>query len=254
MVLLLHGFPENHSCWRAQIGPLAARRRVIAPDWFGWGASERPPGSRCDYESEVALVAALLDSFGVDRVDLAGHDYGGYLAVGFAAAHPDRVRRLAILNSRAHRTFPLPYYLLFAMLGVQARQPILRRALLSAPLGTVHRHAMKRYVRQGAFDTARLEDYVGWLDTRSGRARYADYFAGYSVRPQRTELSAIRCPSAIIWGDRDTACPFTIAEDLAHQFPDATLTRIAGADHYVMEERPSEVTDALLAWLQHPAR
>ncbi|MEV0028478.1 alpha/beta hydrolase [Nocardia sp. NPDC050793] len=255
-LLLLHGYPQNHSCWRAQISALAATRRVIAPDWFGWGASDRPPGADCEYNSEVALIPALLDALELDRVDVAGHDYGGYLAVGFAVAHPDRLRRLAILNSRAHRTFPAPYYLLFAALGAQARQPALRRLLMSAPLGKLHRRAMQRYVRRDAFDTAMLDDYVGWMDTRSGRERYADYFAGYSVRPQPqlADLSVIDCPAAIIWGDRDTACPFTIAQDLARRLPDATLTRIHGADHYVMEERPAEVTDALLTWLQRPYR
>ncbi|WP_067470239.1 alpha/beta fold hydrolase [Nocardia amamiensis] len=109
---------------------------------------------------------------------------------------------------------------------------------------------MKRYVRQGAFDAALLDSYVGWLDTRSGRERYADYFAGYSVRLRTTARRPVRCPTAIVWGDRDTACPFTIAEDLAWRLANATLTRIVEPDHYVMEERPAEVTDALLTWLQ----
>ncbi len=61
-VLLLHGYPQNHSCWRAQISALAATRRVIAPDWFGWGASERPPGAACDYsEGSSTRAATLID-------------------------------------------------------------------------------------------------------------------------------------------------------------------------------------------------
>ncbi|MBF6299990.1 hypothetical protein IU459_20940 [Nocardia amamiensis] len=65
---------------------------------------------------------------------------------------------------------------------------------------------MKRYVRQGAFDAALLDRYVGWLDTRSGRERYADYFAGYSVRlrPQLADLSGVCCPTAIVWGVIET--------------------------------------------------
>ncbi|RDI55174.1 alpha/beta fold hydrolase [Nocardia mexicana] len=54
----------------------------------------------------------------------------------------------------------------------------------------------------------------------------------------------------IVWGDRDQPCPLGIAEDLARKIPQATLVRIRGADHYVMEERPKEVTEALRAWLR----
>lgn len=65
-------------------------------------------------------------------------------------------------------------------------------------------------------------------------------------------LPAVRCPVAIIWGDRDPYCPFAIAEDLARRIPGGALTRLAGADHYVMEERPDEVTRALQDLLARP--
>ncbi|MFC9996629.1 alpha/beta fold hydrolase [Nocardia sp. NPDC127526] len=253
-LILLHGYPQSHACWRHQIEPLAAVRRVIVPDWFGWGASERAPHADCGYDAEVERIGKLLDAFGFDAVELAAHDYGGHLALGFAVRYPDRLRRLAILNSRAHRTFPRTYYLLFGSLTIAARQPITRSALVRSPVGAIHRRMMARYVRTGSFDAEFLDRYTAWMDTPEGRNRLADFFAGYSVRlrPQLADLSPIRCPAAVIWGDRDVPCPYTIAEDLVKQLPDATLTRIAGADHYVMEERPAEVTDALLTWLRRP--
>ncbi|MBF6131689.1 alpha/beta hydrolase [Nocardia otitidiscaviarum] len=251
-LVLLHGYPQSHVCWRHQIAPLARVRRVIAPDWFGWGESERAPGADCTYDREVVRLARVLDTLAPGPVELAGHDYGGHLALGLAVRDPNRLRRLAILNSRAHRTFPPAYYLLFASLTVPARRPLLRRVLLRTPVGSINRALMRRYVRAGAFDTEQLERYVGWMDTPEGRERFVDFFAGYSVRlrPQLADLSPIRCPTAVIWGDRDVPCPWSIAADLARRLPNATLTRIAGADHYVMEERPAEVTAALLDWLR----
>ena len=58
------------------------------------------------------------------------------------------------------------------------------------------------------------------------------------------------CPTAVIFGDRDPYLPFSTARELADGIPDAALVRLRGADHYVMEERPREVTDALLALLK----
>jgi pimeloyl-ACP methyl ester carboxylesterase len=64
-----------------------------------------PLGLRFDYATEVARLGRLLDALDCPAVNLAGHDYGGFLALGFAQDHPGRVRRLALLNTRAHATF-----------------------------------------------------------------------------------------------------------------------------------------------------
>ncbi|MEV6276205.1 alpha/beta hydrolase [Nocardia sp. NPDC051832] len=245
-LVLLHGWPESHAAWRHQIGALSLSRRVIAPDWFGWGESERTPRLSCDYDSEVARIGRMLDALGLDRVDLACHDYGGFLGLGFVQRHPARVRRFAILNSRAHSTFSAPYYQLFGLHSVLPR-------LLTLPgTGWLNRRGLTRYVRNGSFDEHRLRTYLGFLDTAAGRRWYAHFWSGYQVRV-RPELAAglagIECPTAVIWGDRDPAIPIRTAEELAARIPHATLVRIHGADHFVMEERPEEVTEALAAWL-----
>ncbi len=251
-LLLLHGYPQSHLTWRHQIGPLAARRRVLAPDWPGWGASERSLALDCAYESEVDRLERLLDALELPAVDLAAHDYGGFLGLGFLLRRPARVRGFAILNSRAHRSFPLPYYQQFALFSALARSRALRPLLLRLPLATLHRRSLATYVRKGCFDRALLDGYVGWMDEPYGRRWFAHFFAGYrvAVRPELAAgIGSIRAPTAVIWGDRDPYCPFTTAEELAARIPGARLHRIAGADHYVMEERPREVLAALESWL-----
>ena len=251
-LVLLHGYPQSHECWRHQIPALAQRRRVIAPDWLGWGASERSLALDCTYDEEVARLGRLFDALDLRAFDLAVHDYGGFLGLGFLLRHPERVRRFAILNSRAHRTFPWPYYQQFALMSFLGRRPLVRPLLTQLPLGTIHRRSLATHVRKGCFDAAQLDRYVGWMDDPAGRRWLAHFFAGYDVAV-RAELSAglgrIRAPTAVIWGDRDPYCPFATAEDLATRIPGARLHRIAGADHYVMEERPPEVLTALAAWL-----
>ena len=79
-LVLLHGWPQHWYAWRRLIGPLSERYRVICPDLRGFGWTDAPAGS---YEkSELAAdVIALLDVLGLERVRLAGHDWGGF--VGF---------------------------------------------------------------------------------------------------------------------------------------------------------------------------
>lgn len=99
-VLLVHGFPDDHTVWRHQISALvAAGYRVIAPDTRGCGDSEMPPRS-ADYKIEklVADLVGLLDALGIDKVRLVGHDWGAVQAWHFALWHPARVERYIALS------------------------------------------------------------------------------------------------------------------------------------------------------------
>jgi pimeloyl-ACP methyl ester carboxylesterase len=253
-VVLLHGYPSNHRVWRHQIEALAQQRRVIAPDLLGWGDSERRLDLRFDYETEVARVGRLLDALGLEAVDLFGHDYGGFLSLGFVQSNPGRVRRLAILNSRAQGTFVPRWYAVFGLCTLVGRTPGLRSLAARLPLGSVNRRALAPLVKEGHVSPAQLEDYVGWMDEPEGRRWLLHFFGDYRV-PARTELrfrlGEISCPAAIVWGREDSYLRPATAEELAARIPGAELTMLAGAGHFVMEERPAEVTAALERLLGH---
>jgi pimeloyl-ACP methyl ester carboxylesterase len=248
-VLLLHGYPQSASCWRHQIPELARCYRVIAPDWPGFGRSE-PPETPATYDAEVERIDRLADSFGLDRFNLVAHDYGGFLGLGYVLRRPDRVMRLALLNTRAHSVFR-PWFYRFSQgqrLAAIHAPGVLRRL----PLRRLHHMALRRYRTLGCFDDALEDEYLGWMDTSGGRNTFVEFFANYHL-PAVPELAAglgrINCPAAVIWGNRDRYIPFSTARELAERIPGATLTQLKGADHYVMEERPDEVTDALLKLL-----
>lgn len=248
-VLLLHGYPQSASCWRHQIPALAQRHRVIAPDWPGFGHSD-PPDSPATYDAEVERIGQLADSFGLDRFNLIAHDYGGFLGLGYVLRHPDRVTRLALLNTRAHNVFRPWFYRLSAVQGWTVEHlPAVARRL---PLGRLHRLVLNPYRKKGCWDRALERGYLGWMDTPRGRRTFVDFFRHYHLPavPWLAEgLHQIRCPTAIIWGDHDRYIPFSTAQQLAGGIPGATLTRLTGGDHYIMEERPDEVTAALLELL-----
>jgi pimeloyl-ACP methyl ester carboxylesterase len=99
-VLLLHGFPDTSSLWRAQIPALVgAGFRAIAPDLRGRGQTQAP-ANVADYSigGMVPDLVSLLDQLGVDRAHVVGHDFGAAVAWVFAALRPDRVNRLAVLS------------------------------------------------------------------------------------------------------------------------------------------------------------
>jgi pimeloyl-ACP methyl ester carboxylesterase len=96
-LLLLHGWPQHWWSWRLLMPALAETHRVIAPDLRGWGWSSAPPG---DYAKAAFArdVLALLDAEGLDRVQIIGHDWGGYTGFLVALEHPERVDRLVALD------------------------------------------------------------------------------------------------------------------------------------------------------------
>ncbi len=98
-VVLLHGFGASALWqWHEQVGPLARNHRVIVPDllWFGNSWSKRRDFS---IDHQIATVVALLDHLGIEQADFVGISYGGIVAHELAAAHSERVRRLALLDS-----------------------------------------------------------------------------------------------------------------------------------------------------------
>jgi len=248
-VVLLHGYLGSHRTWRHQIDALRERYRVIAPDWFGWGASGRDPRLRYDYETDLYRLRRMLDVLGVESCNLFGHDYGGFLALGFTERYPGRVRRLALLNSRAHATFRWPWLVTFGAIGWAARTPGIGRLLACLPLEAIHRRALRPELEDGIFDLDSLDSYVGWLTADPQGARFfvrfhADYEVGVRSELGR-KLSRVACPTAVIWGTQDEYLSSDIAQELAVAIRRAKLTMVYGAGHFVTEERPNDVTRAL---------
>jgi haloacetate dehalogenase len=101
-VLLLHGFPQTHYCWRAIIPALAGSHTVVAPDLRGYGGSRAPAGGAHGEGFSKREIAAelveLMRAMEYERFAVVGHDRGARVAYRMALDHPDRVGRLAVLN------------------------------------------------------------------------------------------------------------------------------------------------------------
>ncbi len=101
LLVLLHGFPEFRWAWRHQITPLAqAGYQVVVPDMRGYNTSDAfQVVTAYQLDTLVSDVVALADSYGAERFRLVGHDWGGIVAWGVWASHPDRLERLVIMDA-----------------------------------------------------------------------------------------------------------------------------------------------------------
>src|SRR5215217_7771967 len=102
-VVLLHGFPETHLCWHAIAPRLAGDHAVVAPDLRGYGASRAPAGGPYGEgfsKREMALeLVEVMSRLGHERFAVVGHDRGARVAYRLALDHPERVTRVAVLNT-----------------------------------------------------------------------------------------------------------------------------------------------------------
>jgi len=96
-VVLMHGFPDDHHIYD-RLAPLLPGR-VVAFDWIGYGASDRRDGRPFHHEDRQVELTAVIDELAIERAVLVGHDASGPEAIDWALAHPDRVERVALVDT-----------------------------------------------------------------------------------------------------------------------------------------------------------
>ena len=114
-VVLLHGYGETGDMWAPMAADLARNYTVVVPDLRGLGLSSKP-ASGFDKKTQAGDVAGVLDALKIERADLVTHDIGNMVGFAFAAQHPQRVGRLALIDA------PVP--------GVGPWEEILKNPLL----------------------------------------------------------------------------------------------------------------------------
>src|ERR1044071_2711500 len=97
-VVLLHGNPTSSHIWREVVPLLAGRARVVAPDLIGMGDSGKPRIAY-SFAGRAAYLEALLDALGVAEPVLVGYDWGGSLALDWAARHPGRAKGVVVMET-----------------------------------------------------------------------------------------------------------------------------------------------------------
>lgn len=245
-VVLLHGFGASAIWqWHDQVGPLARDHRVIVPDllWFGGSWSKKRDYS---IDHQIATVLALLDHLGVEQADFVGISYGGILAHEIAALHPERVHRLAILDSPGRVYTDADYQGMcerFAVTDVGElmvpETPEQVKVLLE--LGYHKPPKAPRWVQNQVLEVmySRFRDEKGQLlDT------LLDTLDALDERPGKVTQETL-----LIWGRQDRVFPLEIGQRLALDLG-AELRIIDDAGHAPNLEHPKLVADMLVGFFR----
>jgi proline iminopeptidase len=231
----------------------------------GTGGSTRPADAAAyDFEHYVADLEALRMHLGQERIDLLGFSHGGMVAMAYAAAHPDRVGRLLLVATLAHRDETLdaemerglaeregePWYAeARAALDEEEAAEFADDEALAENLA---RQWPLYFGSYGEREEAFVQTLAGLVPNADALRRFnSDVWPSFDLRPQ---LARIEAPTLVVAGDRDFVAPPAAARAIAEAVADAELVVVPGAGHFVFVEAPEAFREAVLAFVGVGAR
>jgi pimeloyl-ACP methyl ester carboxylesterase len=226
----------------------------------GTGGSTRPADADAyDFEDYVADLEELRLHLGRERIDLLGFSHGGMVAMAYAAAHPDRVKRLLLAGTLAHRDEALDAEM---ERGLSEREgepwyPEARAALDEEEAaefeddGALAENLARQWPlyfgRYGEREQAFVRTLAGLVPNADALRRFnSAIWPSFDLRPG---LARITAPTLVLAGDRDFIAPPACARVIGDAITDAEVVVVPGAGHFVFVEAPETFREAALSFL-----
>ncbi|KCZ70499.1 putative hydrolase or acyltransferase of alpha/beta superfamily [Candidatus Methanoperedens nitroreducens] len=245
-VILIHGIPTSNLLWRKIMPGLARTHNVFAPDMLNYGNSDKPDDANVSIEAQSRLIVKLMDKLGLNSADVVGHDIGGGVAQLVAVNYPQRVRKLVLIDSVCFDSWPIPEFLPLQKEGAEDNMGLQEFLKM-----------MRDFMPRGVYNKAAMADdvidlYLAPWSTEEGKKALFRNFR--RLNPEYTqaiagELKHLPHETLILWAEHDEFQKPAYASKLRDTIPDAQLVWIKEAGHWLMEEKPEEVSRHIITFL-----
>jgi haloacetate dehalogenase len=260
-VLLLHGFPETHYCWRGVVPALAGRHTVVAADLRGYGESSAPPGGErgegYTKREMGADLAELMRRLGHERFAIAGHDRGARVAYRMALDLPEVVERLAVLNvvptiDQFERMAGGPSLGYWPWFLLAQPAPFPEHLIAGAPEHFLRFVLGSWADRPEAIGPDAFDAYLEALDAGTVASMCADYRASFWLdqaddAADRTAGRRITFPMLVLTGAAEAQ--LADAGEVWGRWGDDVRAATVPGGHFIPEEAPEQLAAALLEFL-----
>jgi haloalkane dehalogenase len=254
-VVMVHGNPTWSYLYRNLIKRLQPEYRCIAMDHIGFGLSDKPQDWSYLPADHSANLTILIEELKLTNITLVIQDWGGPIGLSYAVTHPQNVARIVIMNTWAWPVDRDWYYIAFSgFMGGPIGQYLIRS----------HNFFAKSVMRQAFGDKLKLtpdvhEHYLRALPTPEDRLGCC-VFPGQIIKSTAwidqiwqtiSELNGK--PKLIVWGMKDIAFREKELKLWQSTFPEAQTVRLSSVGHFVQEEAPDELAEAVIPFLSGTA-
>ncbi len=229
-LVLIHGYPLDHSTWDEVLPLLENDFDLIVPDLRGFGESDvmEADDSIIEYASDIA---GLLGRLKIHAAFLAGHSMGGYIALAFAREYPERVSGLALVSTQVQADSPEKK---------QGRYTSADEVLEKGVGGVAEAMPIKLSSKE------QIQKYLHALIGRQRPLGVYSALRAMAERPDSTDLlPTFNFPVLVIHGDADALIPVERGREIKAAHPAAVFTELAGIGHMPMLEDAHAVAEAL---------
>ncbi len=239
-VLFLHAFTLDASQWDHQVAALSGDVRCVRVDCWGCGDSPPPPGGNPTLDGFAGAVLATLDSLSIDRVTVVGLSMGGYVAFALWRLAPERIRALALCNTRAAADTDVARADRLAMADRVERE---------GSVESIVEPMVERLLGPDARVEAHIVDPVRGRIRRCSPAGIAFAQRAMAARPDSTPLLAsIDVPTLVIAGTQDAIIPHTEVRAMSGSISGSRLVELE-CGHLSNLEEPRAFNAALGGFL-----
>jgi haloalkane dehalogenase len=247
-VLLLHGEPTWSFLYRKIIPQLTAGSRCIAPDYYGFGRSDKPEERGWyTYDRHVESIARLAEELDLRELTVVVQDWGGPIGFRFAVENPERVARLVVMNTGIGARAPNEEWLRF--------QAFMRRVGLDIVAGQLVRLSLVQATSDEVI--AAYDAPFPTRESRAGIAQFPELVATGADHPSAPKMLEVRealrtfdRPALVLFSDSDPIFSRRAAEAVAELLPNAELDPpVEGAGHFLQEDRGEAIGRRIAAWL-----
>ncbi len=250
-IVLLHGSNASLHTWEPWVARLDPKYRIISFDFPAHGLSGPVPSRDYSQTAYVGITEKVVDRLGLTRFAIAGNSMGGGVAWHYAAAHPEKVAALVLVDSVGQpepgkSSPPIGFRI--------ARIPVLRDLLASVlPRSMIDQSLHQSVSVQSIVTPAAVDRYWELLRYPGNRSATMDRFAGYKRQDDTALLQKLTMPTQIIWGREDKLIPVTSADWFSNNLPNARVTVLDKVGHIPMEEAPDRALAPVLDLLAQVA-
>ena len=270
LMLFLHGFPEFWYAWKNQLDEFGRDHLAVAPDMRGFNLSSKPEAVE-QYQiphlvEDVRALAAKLGASPTRKFVLVGHDWGGVVAWAYAAAHPDTIDKLVIVNAPHPAVFQRelrdnPAQQKASQYMLMFRAPDAEQVLSANNYQMLVNAVMGAGLKQGHFTEEDRKAYIAAWSQPGALTGGLNYYRASQVGPPAggapSNMPAlpqftIKVPTLVIWGERDTALLTGNLNGLDAFVPQLTIKRIPDGTHWVVHEKSDEVNRLIREFIRRP--